>query len=504
MNRNRLAFYRSVLVSTLLLSSTGLQGKSIEDKNWFLVQTDHFEIYSTLGKKKSIDLGHHLELFKRAVEIQTNIKDTQSVIPTRIFAFRGAGDYYDFGFPTNSAGVFIPGIRENTIVLRDVRGMSEAAIIMHEYVHFLVRNNSKFHYPKWYDEGFAEYLSGAGIKRKKFEIGAVQEVRLKDLAYSVWVPMAEVLSPEDYDEWSDRKQSAFYAEAWALVHYLIHASDRRASFARDMQTYLHEIESGTDSLAAFEKAFVIEADDLNGKIKSYLRKGKFEYFWIEAKQLIPDFQPVVSEIPRAKISLALGQLALRRYKLEQAERLFRIAAEDEQLRAKATAGLGDVRKFSADFDNALPYFQEAIELAPDDPYVQLDMAEYWHDLAHGEEDADSRAAHLDKAREYYVAAWKLDDQKPEIYAMYGQTFLMDGDRYDKAVEMLEGAHLLLPSHLGIRIDLADAYAGLGRNADAAEFATTVLAWSHGESAIATRARNLLEKLATDPDQANVE
>jgi tetratricopeptide (TPR) repeat protein len=391
----------------------------------------------------------------------------------------------------------MPGMRENTIVLRDVRGMNEASIIMHEYVHFLVRNHGSLQYPKWYDEGFAEYLSAARVQRKNFEIGLVPEGRMNSLQYSIWIPIRQIISPEGYDKWSRERQAMFYAEAWALVHYLQNQPDRQNSFIEDMLQYIDFIESGKGDIESFEEAFGISAKNLNKEVKRYLKKGQFTYFKIDADQLLPTFNPTVTRLTKEQASLALGQLALRNGKLDKAEHLFSIASVDGPTQPRAVAGLGDTLKFRGDFEAALPYFKRAVALAPEDPYCQLDLAEYWHDLSTRTEEADERSEHLKSAREHYMAAWQLDESAPETYAMYGKTFLDEGYRYDKAIEMLEEAQNLLPSSLDIRLMLAKAYLEVDRLEDAIEATLSVLAWSHSESGTAKQAQDLLIRLKSE-------
>lgn len=120
------------------------------------------------------------------------------------------------------------------------------------------------------------------------------------------------------------------------------------------------------------------------------------------------------------------------------------------------------------------------------------IAEYWHDRAREVEEKAERTDYLERARTHYIKAWKLNDSMPETYAMYGHTFLMEDQRFDKAIEVLEEAEYLLPSDLGIRMSLAETYAGADRREDAVKAARSVLAWSHEDSDAAQRARAIVD------------
>jgi tetratricopeptide (TPR) repeat protein len=481
----------------LNVTASPVSGKELEDRKWIEVRTPNFRISSVLREADTIELAQHLEMFRVAVSRVTNISSTDAPIPTNIYAMRGRGDFKSLGIDPDLGGVFLPGLRANTIVIRDARGMEETSIIMHEYVHFLARNHGRLQYPMWFDEGFAEYLSATRTHFDYFEVGRVPKHRRGSLIYSNWISMRNILSPKDFDRWGGERKAMFYAEAWALVHYLQNRSERDTPFGQDMGHYIELVESGKGDVAAFEEAFGITAKDLNREVKRYLDRGRFFFLQMKIDQLLPDFEPQVIRLSREQASLALAQIALRRGELDQAERWFTIATADEATRPQAEAGRGDVLKFRGEFEAAQPHFETAVALAPSDPYCQLDLAEYWHDRATNPDDTGNRMEYLERARDHYLKAWKLDDSMPEVYAMYGQTFVIEGKRYDKAIDMLEEAEYLLPSNIDVRLMLAEAYLGADRKEDAGDAARSVLAWSHDESDAAKRAREILARLAPE-------
>lgn len=492
----------SVIVASLAMltasfATTGAQAKDLEDRDWIEVRTANFQVRSIQGKKATLELAQHLELFRAAVSLLTNVSATEAPVPTRIIAVRGKSDFRKLGIDGDAAGIFSPGLRSNMIVIREARGMDETSTMLHEYVHFLIRNHSEQHYPKWYDEGFAEYLGMSDVSHGNFKIGLAAEHRRSSLNYSHWIPMRRILAPDDYADWTREMKAMFYGEAWALVHFLQNRPDREVPFPQDMAKYLELIEQGQDSVEAFETAFAISENKLNRQVKRYLEAGRFRYFRFAVEDLLPGFDVRAVSLTREAAALTLAEAALRFDNLDSAERWFTIAAAGEPTRPHAEAGLGDVRKFRGDYDAAQPHFEQAIALAPDDPYCQLDMAEFWHDRAVAGSTTPEFSEHLDRARTHYVKAWKLNDALPEIYAMYGRTFLTDNTQPEKAVEMLEEARHLLPSHLQIRLSLAQAYARAARTEDAIAAARSVLTWSHEGSDAAKHATKILEELAVD-------
>ncbi len=79
--------------------------------------------------------------------------------------------------------------------------------------------------------------------------------------------------------------------------------------------------------------------------------------------------------------------------------------------------------------------------------------------------ANIGAENLDDALGYGAAAYEIAPMNPAAVDAYGWAFYASGDS-DKAKDLLEKAAMLAPRQPGIRWHLAQAYADLGRNADA--------------------------------------
>ncbi len=397
-------FHAAVVIALLMLSlgAPPVMARALEDRNWVEVRTANFRVRSLLNEKDTLKLARHLETFRAAVLVVANINRTNAPIPTEIYVMRRGSDFKSFGIDRDTAGVFMPGLRNNTILLRDSDGTQETTTVLHEYAHYLVSNHG---------------------------------------------------NPQ----------------------------------------YRALLEAGKHDLEAFEEAFGITARQLSRDVKRYLNNGSSRFFTFETDKFLPAFKADVAKLTREQVSLGLARITLERGELDRAAHWFTIALANERTRSRAEAGFGDVLKFRGEFKAAQPRFEQALALAPNDPYSQLDIAEYWHYRAMNADEATGRKAFLESARSHYVKAWKLDDSMPETYAMYGQTFLMQG-QYVTAIEMLEEAERLLPANLDIRLILAEAYAGAGLKEKAIEAARSVLVWSHGDDGMASRVREILAQL----------
>lgn len=493
--------YATLLLATLLaLSSALVNADALQDRDWIEVRTANFKVRSVLSEEDTLELAHQLEMFRAAVGIVTSVQHASDPIPTAIYALGEEADFKQFGIEQTEQGIFKRGLRNNTILVRDANSLQETTSILHDYVHFLASNGDNLLHPKWFNEGFAEHLSAIRVRRDVFEIGLVTKRRKKIIRDAAWIPLQDVLAATDYyDEWNEEQRAMFYAEAWALVHYLLNRLDRETPFSTDMQRYLDLVESGEEDISAFEQAFGIKTGRLDSEVRGHLKRGKFDSFAFKADSLLPVFEADVVNLSPAETALGLAQIALGNGQLDKANHWFSKAASGEKTQARAEAGLGDVLKFRGDYAAAKPHFKQAVALAPDNPYNQLDFAEYWHYRALKTGNLAEREEFFTRARSHYVKASELDDSIPETYAMYGQTFLLQGN-FEKAIELLEEAQRRLPSALDIRLILAEAYAAADRKTEAAKAVRSVLIWSHRDSAVIEHARGIVTKLASKAEQ----
>ena len=150
-------------------------------------------------------------------------------------------------------------------------------------------------------------------------------------------------------------------------------------------------------------------------------------------------------------------------------------------------------KFDGDHEATQPYFETAVAMAPDDPYIQLDFGEFWLNRAANTRLQCEQETYIKRARRSFVNAWMLDDTMPETYAKYGQSYLMEGLNYEKAVEMFEQAARLHPSSVEIRAMLTEAYASVGRNDDAIQQAQLILSWGHEDNKSARLTRSTIAR-----------
>jgi tetratricopeptide (TPR) repeat protein len=444
------------------------------------VNSPNFQIMSTMSIEEVSKLAIDLERFRVIIARFTNAPPSDSPIPTKIFAFEKERDFQRFTRDSNAAGWMSPGMRSNVIAFADYRRMDSSQIIRHEYIHFVLNNATTIEYPTWYSEGFAEYMSTFEIRKdQELVIGTAERDRVQVLNWAPWIPLRRVIAARGLDGFhNDTEVGVFYAEAWALVHYLQQGREGRHNVSEELDRYLELVEAGSSDEDAFEEAFGVTISIANRDLKFYLEhKIQAIVFALSVLNFDPP-KPSVRSLAPGQAAAELGELSLTSGYGPDAQVYFEAAIAADPVNARAHAGLGDAFKFQNLWEQAEPHFHRAVELDPDDALNYLDLAEYLHDKARQDEFEADREALLKAARIEYVKSQKRDPSLPETYAMYGSTYLESGQDHARAVKMLEHANGLLPSNTDILLMLAKAYALNERDDEARELVERYVAWSH--------------------------
>ncbi len=465
-------------VSALLLACAG--PPSAHERDWIEAESPNFQIISTMSPEETTALAIDLERFRVVISKFTNAPLGNPPIPTRIFAFGKTSDFKRFTRSPNVAGWMDPEMRENLIALTDYRGVDSGLVVRHEFVHFVLHNSTTIQYPTWYDEGFAEYLSALKVRKdRELVIGTADRSRIQVFKWAPWIPLRRVVAARGTDEFHDDTEVAvFYAEAWALVHYLQQGREGHHDVSAEMDLYLERVEAGSTDEDAFEEAFEIDFSRADTDLKNYLTHDIHSLVFDLA---VLGFEPPevkLRKMSRAEISDELGHLALALGDGKDAQVYFEAAIAADPSASRAQAGLGDALKFQNRWQEAEPHFQRAVELDPNDALNYLDLAEYFHEKAKQEAYAADRSQLLKAARRAYAKSQKLDPSLPETYAMYGSTYLEAGEDHAHALQTLEYANQLLPSNPDILLLLAKAYAQNERDLEARRLVARYVAWSH--------------------------
>ena len=160
------------------------------------------------------------------------------------------------------AGAFHQGWEKQYALVRldSWGGEGSKEVVYHEYTHSILRLNA--HYlPLWWNEGMAEFYGYTRFEEHRIYLGAPTE-RYRELRARTPMPVQTLINMSTMLS----NEELFYAQSWALVHFLIYGPGMEDG--KRMDKFFSLLQQGTSQNIAFEQVF--------GDFKS-VDKGLFAY-----------------------------------------------------------------------------------------------------------------------------------------------------------------------------------------------------------------------------------
>lgn len=321
---------------------------SARDK-WTSVRSKHFLLVGDAGEKDIREVGIRLEEFREVVSrVFTNL-NVKSPVPTTVIVFKDDESYRPFKPTENTAGFFQAGTEVNYITLKlfkDVRtDQDPLSIIFHEYTHLLVRN-TKGRVPLWFNEGLAEYYSTFSISDQRVVVGRPIARHVYILRENKLLPLRTLFQVDQKSAYYNEtdKQGIFYAECWALVHYLM--LGKNGERMGQMGKFLELLAAKVPADQAFQKAFAMTVESMENELYNYIQRDRYPVSSGDlAARVDYDDQTQSSAISEAESQAYLGDLLLKSDRPD-CEAYFQraLALEPDLPMANASLGLLRVRQ----------------------------------------------------------------------------------------------------------------------------------------------------------------
>jgi len=453
-----------------------------EESKWIRVDTEHFSLLSNASERRVETIGRNLELLRQALEGTTQGFALSSPLDTRIFVFADAASFTPFnlganGEPESFSGYFVGTADGNYVAFDASAGEKPFPIIYHEFLHYVMENTVPG-LPLWLDEGLAEFYSSFVITGGRAQIGLQLDQHLAWLAGHPMLPLSELFAVDHdspyYNE--TERQGTFYAQSWALTHFLI-AGDRarRAQFGR----LIGAIKQGVGSREAFERAFGIDLATADKALAAYVRASTYTYIRYTPPAEFDVAAPATRPLERKQALLVLGDLLAHRppVRFDEAERYVRSALALDPELTEGWITLGFLRLAQDKPAEAAAMCERALALDTNSArahalHGQSLFAAFAADLDRTAPWPDTAPPMLVRAREAFRRSLALRPDDPEALAGLGRTYLFDHAELDEGVSALARASAALPARTDLMRDLilltanSGNYAGARRMRDA--------------------------------------
>jgi tetratricopeptide (TPR) repeat protein len=473
--------------------------------NWLVVHSKNFLLVGNASEKEVRQAGVRLEQFREVFSRLFAGANVKSPVPTTVIVFKSDDSYKPFKPMPNVAGFFQPGPDVNYITLTsERRGLEQNTftIIFHEYTHLLVHNTSS-NVPAWFDEGLAEYYSTFSISDdQRVVLGKPISNHVFLLRERRMLPLRTLFQVDHKSpEYNERaKQSIFYAQSWALMHYLIQS--RNGQRVSQMGKFLDLMTANVPMEEAFKQSFSMTFEEMENELRNYVQRDRYPIYSGQFESKVK-FESEMQSAPisEAEAQAYLGDLLLHSNRPE-AEAYLKRALElaPDLTMAHASMGMLRVRERKPDearkslqlavagnSQNYLTHYYYAYALSREG------MEESGMVLGYPAESAATMRAELRKAIE-------LRPDYPESYSLLAFVNLVTGSELDESVQLLKHALAIAPGRNDLSFMMAQV---LMRKEDfnAARQLLEKLRTNNADEQIRQRAERLLNQVAASEEQA---
>jgi tetratricopeptide (TPR) repeat protein len=504
------------LLFALALPATGslfARPVDVTADDWIRVDTAHLILFSNASRDATVEIGRQMELFRAVLARLGPNLSADSPLPTSVFVFKNELSFTPYklrqkgrhaGLPANLDGFFAQHRDGNYIGVNATPKSSPWPVIYHEYFHFFLSNNYD-DIPTWFNEGMAQCYSTFHLVGSRVRIGEPLLEQVGWLRSHPLMPLDRLqrLSFDSPEYHESGTQETFYAQSWAMAHYLLWGPARQS---RSGVGFLHDLKRGGSLETALAPLTTGSDPALAQHVADYVRKGRFSYSEIELDALRYDDSAKVAPMTRAETYYRLGDFLLHTAsdRVGDAEDHLREAIRLDPGLAGAHADLGQALGQRRKYPEARAAFEKAVALEPENQALSLAYAYALIDEAMPtgmtEIEADEPLpAALARARELFEHATRATPDLAEAWAGLGATYVYGGSDPAAGVAALEKAYRLMPTRIDVAHNLAELYVDNGQHAQAQDLVERVLARSDDPETRAAGARILFR---ADLDEAN--
>jgi TPR repeat protein len=494
MRLGRIVFFAMSALSGAIAGQAGTP-------RWVEVRSPHFTVYSDAGEKVAGRVARQFERFRAAIGELWPKTRLDPAIPILIFAARNEGsmkellpEYWERKDALQPAGIFLRRTRRYYIVLRtDILdsypredGENPFHVLYHEYMHLVADLNFET-LPTWLSEGLAEYIGATVVTDDDTAFGRpiwphVLLLREKGLLPTAALFKIDQSSPE-YNE-RDRS-SVFYAQSWALVHYL--SVDPKAAHAGSIGRLLAQSQRQAPRPEAAVSVLPDPAD-LDRALKSYLNRNQLPYRRVKSTAA-QEHALRARELPASQLAAARGLFQADRNRPVEARAALGEALRLDPQQPDALEGLGTLALWESKLDDARRLLGEAVQLPGASAVAHYSYALV---LLHDSPPAEERQAQALSSLERSVA---LDPAFVDALVMLAQVMANRGADVETILGLMRRAVEIEPGVFEHRLTAARLLLRCGRVEQARDLAAHLLARGRSQDE-RNAARSVLASLSS--------
>jgi Tfp pilus assembly protein PilF len=440
---------------------------------WIEVRSPNFQVISNAGDKEARKLADQFEQFREVFHTTFPQLRVDLGKPLIIFAVKNEDSlkalipaYWESKGHLRPAGIYAPGEERHYVAVRtDVATENPYEIVYHEYTHAIMNLNFRG-LPVWLNEGFAEFYGNSVIRDKDVEIGKVAPYHLQTLREQRLIPIDALLLADQSSPYYNEANRAtvFYAESWAIVHYLMLDPDARDR--KLLSSFLSDWDASGNQLEAAQKSFG-DLKKFGSAMESYARQRTFYVASMKAA-IHGDPKSFSSRVlPAAEVDAQRALFYAHTHRPKEAEIAVGRALKEDPDLPLAYEAKGILAYSQNEFQTAVAGFARAIELHTDDyfPYYFLGQVQ----LRNGMPPEGAEPQMIANLK----TAIQMNPQFAPAYAALASVYSMNAGTREKAYPLAQKAMELEPGNLGYATNYGYVLANTGKTAEAKTLALRI-------------------------------
>lgn len=486
----------ALLVCFLVLSPPGASAKD----NWISVKSKNFLLIGNATEKQIKQVAGRLEQFREVFSHLFPGAVLSTPVPTTVIVFKNDSSYAPFKPNSNTAGYFQAGDDVNYITLTaESRGQQDPFdVIFHEYTHLMV-NNTLGNVPTWFNEGLAEYYSSFSISDdQKVVLGNPIASHVFLLREKKMLPLRTLFQVDHKSPYYNErdKQSIFYAESWALLHYLI--LGKGGARANQVGAFVEAMGRNVPMEEAFQQTFSMTFETMEKELRDYIKSDRYPIMTGHFERKLgsnANAEMQVASITEAQAQAYLGDLLLHSNRADAEAYLKKALSLDPDL-AMAHASLGMLRVREGKAAEARESLEKAV--AADS---QNYLIHYYYAYALSRSGQDSTGLvygfppeYVGKMRAALEKAIALRPDFVESVSLLAFVNLVTETRLDESIDMLVKARSRAKGKNDLMFMLAQLYMAKRDYQSAKELIGKINA-NNSQPELVTRAQSMLRQIA---------
>jgi tetratricopeptide (TPR) repeat protein len=443
---------RPQLAAVLLLFTSAASSAAATPERWIELRSKHFLVLTDSNEKDARRIASQFERMRAVFHILLPnatadsgritvlaLKDKKAFQSIEPAAYLAKGQL-DLG------GLFLRTPDNNYILVRldsDSRQEHPYATVYHEYTHLL--NSKSGWLPLWINEGLAEFYQNTDIDDKEVRLGQASADDVLYLRQNRLLPLTTLLAVDHNSPYyhEEQKGSVFYAESWALTHYLI-VNDRKNN-THLLHDYFADLAAGQDSVTAAQNAFG-DLKILQKKLDDYVSQSSFSLFQLSKAFPVDESSFKVEAVSTADANAIRADVLVYDDRKDEALALIDDTLRDDPQNALAHETMGFLKMREGDLAAARKWYDEAVQLNS-----QSYLAQYYSAVLAEREGDTSHPAAIEAS---LLACIHLEPTFAPAYDGLAQLYSTQRGKLDEAHLMNARAVQLDPTNIGYRINAA--------------------------------------------------